>query len=147
MPKVNAGGASRRRVQDAVLRIERVGDPALFLEQLAQRPGGTSRSLREAERDAAWRGSERFEKAWAWDRGKSRSVEGLTKLELETRLAIEMAVNEENERAALEGELALLELEWKDAEEIAGIADRLGMPEEVDAQLDDLRRRNAARTT
>jgi hypothetical protein len=68
-------------------------------------------------------------------------VKGLTKLDLETRLAIEMAVNEEHERIALEGELALLEMEWKEAEEIAAIADRLGLPEEVDVQLAALRDR------
>jgi len=64
-------------------------------------------------------------------------------LSLETRLAVEMAVNEENERRALEGELALLELEWKDAEEIAGIADQLGMPESVEQEFDRLKRREA----
>jgi hypothetical protein len=41
------------------------------------------------------------------------------------RLALEMALHEETERRALEGELAMLEGMWRDAEEIAGIADRL----------------------
>ena len=41
------------------------------------------------------------------------------------RLALEMAVHEETERRALEGELAALEEMWRQAEEIAGIADRL----------------------
>ena len=39
------------------------------------------------------------------------------------RLALEMAVHEEHERRALEGELATLEAAWRDAEEIAQIAD------------------------
>ena len=39
------------------------------------------------------------------------------------RLALEMAVHEENERRALEGELALLEAAWRDAEVIAQISD------------------------
>ncbi|HSA56209.1 MAG TPA: hypothetical protein VLE53_10910 [Gemmatimonadaceae bacterium] len=145
MPKVNAGGASRRRVQDAVQRIERVGDPGRFLEQLAGTAPRTSQRLVEVE-GSWWRG-ERWDGGWGSRRAKGKPAMGLTGLELETRLAIEMAVNEEHERAALEGELALLELEWKDAEEIAAIADRLGMPEEVDAQLEDLRRRNAPGTT
>jgi hypothetical protein len=34
-----------------------------------------------------------------------------------------MAVHEEHERRELEGELALLETAWRDAEEIARIAD------------------------
>ena len=39
------------------------------------------------------------------------------------RLALEMAVHEEAERRALDGELARLAEEWKEAEEIAAIAD------------------------
>ena len=34
-----------------------------------------------------------------------------------------MAVHEEHERRALEGELAVLETAWRDAEEIAQISD------------------------
>lgn len=40
-------------------------------------------------------------------------------------LALEMALHDEQERRALEGELAALEAAWRQAEEIAGIADRL----------------------
>jgi hypothetical protein len=40
-------------------------------------------------------------------------------------LAIEMALHEETERRALEGELAMLREMWRDAEEIAAIADAL----------------------
>ena len=40
-------------------------------------------------------------------------------------LALEMAVNEQSERRALEGELAALEAAWREAEEIAAIADSL----------------------
>jgi len=40
-------------------------------------------------------------------------------------LALEMALHEETERRAMEGELASLESMWREAEEIAGIADRL----------------------
>ena len=36
------------------------------------------------------------------------------------RLALEMAAHEDSERRALEGELALLEQAWKEAEEVAG---------------------------
>src|SRR5207237_413052 len=41
------------------------------------------------------------------------------------RLALEMAANEDVERRALEGELAELEAAWREAEEIAAIADAL----------------------
>lgn len=126
MPKVNVGGASRVKVQTAVSRIESSGDPERFLNQVARTPPA------------------RVEPT-AWSRKKRRSLPsgGIAKLPLETRLAVEMAVNEENERRALEGELALLELEWKEAEEIAGIADRLGMPETVEQQFEELKRRDA----
>jgi hypothetical protein len=40
-------------------------------------------------------------------------------------LALEMALHEETERRALDGELAMLDAMWRDAEEIAAIADRL----------------------
>jgi hypothetical protein len=47
------------------------------------------------------------------------------------RLGLEMAAHEESERRALEGELAALEQAWKEAEQIAGIADDLLIPESV----------------
>jgi hypothetical protein len=40
-------------------------------------------------------------------------------------LALEMSLHEESERRALDGELALLEAAWRDAERIALIADSL----------------------
>ena len=46
-----------------------------------------------------------------------------------TRLALEMALHEEQERRALEGELWLLERAWREAEEIADISDKLFLPE------------------
>ncbi|MEO5799459.1 MAG: hypothetical protein ABIZ70_09825 [Gemmatimonadales bacterium] len=48
----------------------------------------------------------------------------------EIRLALEMAAHEETERRALEGELKLLEREWKAAEQLAAITDRLAVGEE-----------------
>ena len=53
-----------------------------------------------------------------------------------TRLALEMASHEESERRAMEGELALLEAAWKQAEEIAKIADNLLVPPTVDEFLE-----------
>jgi hypothetical protein len=52
------------------------------------------------------------------------------------RLALEMASHEESERRAMEGELALLEAAWKQAEEIAKIADNLLVPPTVDEFLE-----------
>ena len=53
-----------------------------------------------------------------------------------SRLALEMAAHEESERRAMEGELALLEAAWRQAEEIAKIADNLLVPPSVDEFLE-----------
>ena len=45
------------------------------------------------------------------------------------RLALEMSLHEEDERRALAGELWRLEQAWREAEEIAAIADDLLLPE------------------
>jgi hypothetical protein len=55
------------------------------------------------------------------------------------RLAFEMALHEEAERRAMQGELAELERAWRDAEEIAKIADDLLVPASVDKRISELR--------
>jgi hypothetical protein len=51
------------------------------------------------------------------------------------RLALEMAVNEEVEWRALDGEMAELQREWKEAEALAAISDNLLLPEKFDAWI------------
>ncbi len=46
----------------------------------------------------------------------------------DVRLGLEMALHEDSERAALEGELELLREEWKLSEEVAKIADDMFLP-------------------
>ncbi len=46
------------------------------------------------------------------------------------------AVHEEHERRALAGELAMLELAWREAEDIAGIADNLLVTKETEAFIE-----------
>jgi hypothetical protein len=53
----------------------------------------------------------------------------------EQRLALEMMAHEDAERRALDGELAALHAAWQDAEHIAAIADRLLIPERIQAML------------
>jgi hypothetical protein len=55
----------------------------------------------------------------------------LANLPPEHRLALEMIAHEDTERRALEGELQLLEDAWREAEEIAAIADNLLLPKGV----------------
>ncbi len=108
----NAWGASRRGVQAAVAHLEAAGGP--------------ERCMKEVAKDA---------------RKTGRGDRDLWKLPHEIRLAMEMAVHEDSERRAMEGELAELERRWRTAEEIAAIADRLAVPASVEALLDQLRRR------
>jgi hypothetical protein len=118
LPKLNAAGARAPQVQDAVRLIEEVGDPAdLFAIQAERgRPGARSRRTR---------------------------ARGLVigEFPMEVRLALEMAAHEETERRALEGELALLEDAWRDAEEVAAIADDMFLPEGTTDRLETLRKR------
>jgi hypothetical protein len=105
LPRITAGGGRRSTVQDAVTRIEEAGHPEEFLREVT-----------------VWR-----------KQGFMGDQAGLvSKLPKPTRLALEMALHEESERRALEGELWRLEQAWKEAEEIAGIADGLLVPEGTD---------------
>jgi hypothetical protein len=99
----NRFGGSIANVQDAVRQIEDAGDATGYLATAA--------------RKNAWR-SARFTSLLNHYRGL-----GALKLSGVERLALEMAVHEENERRALEGELAELEEAWHEAEEIAAISD------------------------
>jgi hypothetical protein len=114
VPKLNSMGGSSEAVQAAVRQIEVSGGPEAFLRS----------TVRAAQQTAA---STTFatEKA----RKAARDQAGLiAKLPKPTRLAVEMALHEERERRALEGELEILEDAWREAEEIAAIADDLVLP-------------------
>lgn len=99
----NKYGADATRVNDAVRQIEAAGDAGGFLSAASSRNG--------------------------WRSGKIMSLVnqyrqlGAMKLSSTERLALEMAVHEETERRAMEGELKVLEAAWRDAEEIAAISD------------------------
>ena len=56
------------------------------------------------------------------------------------RLALEMALHEEQERRAMEGERAMLEAAWRGAEEVVAIADGLLVDDSVSARLEGLKR-------
>ena len=49
--------------------------------------------------------------------------EGRPRMDRVTAMAVEIALNQESERAALEGELIALQQAWREAEEIAAIVD------------------------
>ena len=124
VPKVNRFGGSRQTVAAAVAQIESGGGPERYVEQLARR----------AEVVTAVRG-----KAHRFGRKGRVGKTGLYGLTVIDRLGLEMALHEDAERRAMEGELALLEAAWRDAEEIAAIADDMFLPESVKSSFDRLR--------
>jgi len=109
LPRINARGGKPEVVRDAVGRIEEAGHPEEFLRQMS---------------------------GWRRD-GYAADPSGMiAKLPAPTKLALEMALHEESERRALAGELWRLERQWKEAEEIAAIADGLLVPEKDEAFLE-----------
>lgn len=119
LPKMNYMAGSKRTVADAVDAIETAGDPMAFLERVPH-----DLSLRDLEK------------------GVKPKKQGLiTNLPKPTKLALEMALHEEQERRALAGELRSLETAWRAAEEVAQIADDLLVSKEVE---DDMARLKAS---
>lgn len=108
LPKMNAAGGRKDTVLDAVGQIDLHRHPDAFLRTIAQGNVFTDK----------------------------KGVPGyVNKMPKATKLAVEMALHEESERRALEGELWRLEQEWKSAEEIASIADELLVTEEARRRL------------
>ena len=134
LPTVNRFGGSRVHVQDAVSLLEEVGDPLRVLTSVQQRVGAKRGDERWGAGKSAWFGS--------YERMVVRKLPGtLHSLAPRDRLALEMALHEESERRAMDGELAALELAWAEAEQIAKIADDMFLPASINDQLDKLRER------
>ncbi len=109
LPAVNSEGGSSKKVQSAVSEIESHGHPERFVRQAAE----------------------------SWREYRHRGRSGLlSSMPHHTRLAFEMALHEEEERCALEGELWRLERAWREAEEIAAIADDLLLSESASRFVD-----------
>jgi len=112
LPGINEMIGTKTVIQDAVDRIEEAGDPEAYLSHVADKVRS------QAERDSG---------------ALFKKKPGLiTRLPKPTKLAIEMAVHEESERRALAGELLTLEAAWREAEEIANIADNMFVPKETE---------------
>lgn len=113
VPFLTHMGGSKEEVDAAVALVEEKGDADAILRSLAARP-------------TQWRSGTII---------RTFGHHGAYSL-----LAVEMSLNEESERRALEGELALLEDAWKEAEEIAAISDKLALPTGVEAKLSEIKR-------
>ncbi|MBI3792113.1 MAG: hypothetical protein HY275_14710 [Gemmatimonadetes bacterium] len=113
LPHVNAAGAKPADVQGAVSQLERGAD----LSRLAVMAANTA-----------------VPKRIVGKKGKV-SHAGLPEVPLQVRLALEMALHEDDERRWLEGELDELTDRWREAEEVAAIADTLLVPGWIEARL------------
>jgi hypothetical protein len=137
---INGFSGAPDEVDYAITKLEEAGDPDGYFSRVAQlsmrtawgrRPAeelallpapAAGPAMTEAERLAFYVTARSF-----WGRGGigSEPLTVLPRLPLVDRLALEMAANEDVERRAMQGELSELEAAWREAEEIAAIADEL----------------------
>jgi hypothetical protein len=131
MTDYNRRGAKHEDVQAALDSIERMGGVHAF-ERYAATHGAVLARPQVGGRRA--RNSYSLRQVFGTFRGEILPVEkyrspfaddARPRLSNTDALALEMVLNEEAERRALEGELAALEAAWREAEEIAQIADAL----------------------
>ena len=128
IPGINRAGARKADVQLAVQEIEEAG-PSYRVPSNGL-PGA------EWRRGSLWT---RAEGDGSWRPIKEKHMGLIHKLPHPSRLALEMALHEEQERRALQGELKGLEAAWKQAEEIAAISDSLLLPEGTEDFLEEHR--------
>lgn len=146
---LNFGAASNAEVHHAIAKLDEAGDREGYFSRVASLamrtqwgrvPNAPDEGIIEpvggsfAERIALQLANRSF-----WGRGGTGSEEttALFRLPAVDRLALEMASNEDIERRALAGELAVLAAAWKEAEEIAHISDELF----ADEVLEEFKRR------
>jgi hypothetical protein len=122
LPRINERAASGKNVKEAVALVEEYRDPARVFDAAAQ--------VAHAQ-------------DWYWY--DARNQGRMDKLAPALRLALEMVSHEDTERRALEGELRILEDAWREAEEIAAIADDLFLPPDVSARLEEMKGINPPR--
>ena len=134
---LNDGTAPESLVESALAKLDDAGNTHSYFGRVAalainsswgRLPVIRGSELRaNAEKTLAERLIVRLTARSFWSRGGTGSEERtpLHWISEVDRLALEMAANEDAERRALKGELAQLEEAWREAEEIAAIADRL----------------------
>ena len=150
---LNAAGALPEDVRRATAKIEDAEDEQGYFSRivaLAMRTGWgrfpdapLSAAPAVAPLSAAERLALHITNRSFWGRGSITSEPStlMLRLPLVDRLALEMAANEDTERRAMAGELLELERAWRDAEEVAAIADGMFGP----AQLEEFRQAHEAR--
>lgn len=118
LPRANLGIGKHEDVESAVLEVTHAGSADSLIRSAATR-------LRHN-----WNMDPHHTplRVGAWGRARPHRIVTADPV---IRLALEMAANEETERRILAGEMALLEREWREAEELAAIADNLLLPGSV----------------
>ena len=140
LARANGSGAAEHVVDSSMRRLIEAPSVHAFLRTTARHAGALADDFAERKREYM----RAFERN-AFTAGKfdeTANPAGFSRMAAPVRLAVEMALHEESERVALQGELAPLVAAWREAEEIAGIADRLLVPPAIDARIDALRQRN-----
>lgn len=136
LAQFNEHGGPPRMVQAAAGILADRPTPEAFIRESAARAAEIY--AEDAERQKAWWAANRYRNTRETappNRG------GIANFDAERRLALEMALHEESERRALAGELAPLVAAWREAEEVAAIADALLLPAGVEEGVAHLRER------
>ena len=133
IPKVNRYGGNRKAVAEAVDQIESVGSAEAYIDHLTKISREYTRPSKRGKK------YQRYFSEQQWQKGDK----GLFGLPSSHRLALEMALHEEAERRAMQGELQELERAWREAEEIAAISDNLLIPSSVSAAFERLKKRES----
>jgi hypothetical protein len=122
IPQINRFGGAKETIAQAVSELESSGGAEGYLDQLSKFSHVATAPAAKSRRGHRGVGSK-----------------GLWGLKPVHRLALEMALHEDSERRAVEGELTELERAWREAEEIAAISDDLLLPGGIRGALDRLR--------
>lgn len=114
LPIINFGGGSQKQIDAAVSIVSDSPKPQSILWKM---PASTVRPR--------WK--------------HMYPVSSIGAVDPALRLALEMSMHEDDERRAMEGELKALEARWKEAEEIASIADSLTLSATTQSRLGALK--------
>lgn len=124
LPKLAAGDLAGASVVDAVSLVS-------YAEEQVRGNRRSRRARRQSPQPA--------QTAWEWLATPGAKLAGMR---AESRIALEMAVNEHLESAAFASRASAKHAEWLDEEEVGSIADDLLLPDDVVSKLRDIKRRH-----
>lgn len=145
LPSVNLFGGGKTQLKDAIDLL----DDAPSAHYLLHRASVTEsrwKAFNDGFRQANLRRMRRSLSGWqsgrlpnvAFNSRPSNEI-ALGELPSGMRLALEMSMHEDDERRAMEGELKELEERWRDADEIARIADAMFVPDRVEHEVERMK--------